>query len=140
MTEERRQSPHVRILVVEDNKQNRELLVRVLHRWGYEQVECLGDPREFMDRYRATAPELVFVDYRMPYLSGVELIGLMREEPGALERSRVVMLTGDSGASLAQEIVSQGASAVITKPYVLNDLKELLERLVKELHGSQAES
>ncbi len=126
-----------RIMVVEDNRQNRELLAKVLKRWGYNEVECLGDPREFMERFRQISPQLIFLDCRMPYFSGPELLGQLRKEPGAMERTRVVMLTGDSGADLAEEVMDQGASAIVTKPYMLNELKDIVARLLRELETSE---
>ena len=61
-----------RILVVDDQDSNVQLLDRLLRMKGYTHIETLTDSRQVVDRFVATRPDLVCLDLRMPHLSGLE--------------------------------------------------------------------
>jgi len=64
----------LRVYVIDDDADARELLQVTLEDCGYE-VEAYGDPREALLRMRAgSAPELVIIDLKMPHMTGRELL------------------------------------------------------------------
>jgi len=68
-----------RILVVDDTPLTRETLRLVLETDGCE-VEVVEDPRVALDRLRSSSFQLLITDYRMPEMSGFELLSIVREE------------------------------------------------------------
>ena len=63
-----------RILVVDDQESNVQLLDRLLRMKGYAHIETLTDSRQAVDRFVATRPDLVCLDLRMPHMSGLEVL------------------------------------------------------------------
>ena len=58
-----------RVLLVEDNEMNREMLIRRLSRAGFEVLPA-GDGQTALDRMRAESPDLVLMDMNLPVLDG----------------------------------------------------------------------
>src|SRR5438552_12638027 len=80
-----------KILVVEDNPANRELIRAILEAQGCEVVEA-DDGEEALLKMRETAPDLVLMDVQMPRLDGIGALQRMRHEPG-LASIPVIALT-----------------------------------------------
>src|SRR5712692_5511044 len=86
--------PDARILVVDDGVANVALLERVLEEAGYTRVRGFTDPIELLDSIDRDAPDLIFLDLRMP-LDG---LGLIRELRARFPKSvdlPIVVLTAD---------------------------------------------
>ncbi|MEW6635442.1 MAG: PAS domain S-box protein [Actinomycetota bacterium] len=108
-----------RVLVVDDNATNREILCRQLASWGLaptaeksaeEGLEALRSAVERGEPY-----ELAIVDMRMPEMDGVDLARVAKGEP-ALAGTRLLLLTSVSLHERADEVRRVGFSAVLTKP------------------------
>jgi CheY-like chemotaxis protein len=127
--------PDIPILVLDDDRLNRDLLARVLERWGYRQVECLEDPLLFLARLPGLSRAVLFVDWHMPYMNGLEVLQALQlhRAPGA--QIRTVLVTGECSEDLESRAVRAGAASVLTKPYGLPELRMLLEGLVAEVCG-----
>lgn len=69
---------HARILVVDDNPINVELLLDLLEEAGYEQVSGLTDSRQVMPLLERELPDLILLDIRMPHLDGHQLLERLR--------------------------------------------------------------
>jgi response regulator RpfG family c-di-GMP phosphodiesterase len=73
-----------RILAVDDEARNLDLLAALLGRAGYHHVTLLSDPRGALERFDAIAPDLVLLDLHMPGLDGFEMLeriaGLVAED------------------------------------------------------------
>ncbi len=84
------------------------------------------DAASALDNIRtgATKPEIVIIDYRMPVMNGIELMGEPRKiEPGI----KCVFSSGDEG--VRQEALDLGGDAFFVKPVSLDDIVECVERL-----------
>ena len=106
-----------RILLVEDNEMNRDMLSRRLRREGFE-VEVAVDGREGVDRARSVRPDLVLMDMSLPVLDGYEATRLLKNDPGTASIPVVALtahaMTGDRERSLAA-----GCDEYDTKPVEL---------------------
>src|SRR5271165_7101371 len=101
-----------RILVVDDTPLTRETLRQVLEADGCE-VEAVDDARVALDRLRAGPYQLLITDYRMPEMSGIELLGIVRAEKIPCG---VIVLTGHGDPQLALDCMKAGADDFVAKP------------------------
>jgi CheY-like chemotaxis protein len=115
-----------RILVVDDEPDQRFLLRRILQRAGYEVSEA-NDGAAALLAVRESAPDLVVTDMMMPVMNGVELIRCLRDDP-ATAHIPILAASGDTNLAGA-------ADAVVRKPYEWHDLLTIAEALLKEGRG-----
>jgi CheY-like chemotaxis protein len=124
----------VKVIVVEDDEDPRELLKLVLIRSGAEVSAC-SDPAEAMERFVKWTPDILISDIGLPGEDGYGLIrrvrGLTPERGGQIP---AIALTAYSGESDKARILSAGFQMHITKPL---DPKELV-RAVSKLTGGAA--
>ncbi|MBL8112762.1 MAG: response regulator [Acidobacteria bacterium] len=118
----------VRILAVDDVAANRLLLSRVLSLAGFEVREAVNGAQalEEIDRYR---PHLVFMDMRMPVMDGREATRRIRErEKAGAQHTFIVSLTASALEHERNDLLEGGTDDVLTKPFVIEDLFEVIER------------
>ena len=117
-----------RILVVDDTPLTRETLRLVLETDGCE-VEVVEDPRVALERLRSTSFQLLITDYRMPAMSGFELLSIVREEKIPCG---VIVLTGHGDPQLALEAMRAGADDFVAKPCEPARLVLLVRRTLEQ--------
>jgi CheY-like chemotaxis protein len=115
-----------RILVVDDEPDQRFLLRRIFERAGHE-VSDATDGAAALRAVRESAPDLVVTDMMMPVMSGVELVRCLRGDP-ATAHIPILAASGDSHLAGA-------ADAVLAKPYDVRHLLAVAEALLKEGRG-----
>ena len=103
-----------RILIVEDNALNIKLFCDLLTAHGHE-TKAVTDSREALEMARAFLPDLVITDIQLPHVSGIELIGLLREDE-QLKSVPVMAVTAYSASGDEERIRSAGAQAYVSKP------------------------
>ena len=112
----------VRVLLVDDNPDHRELMRRKLADSGFS-VRAAQSAEEALDALEGI--DLVLLDYRMPGMSGLEALGLIRERNGP----SVVMVTGMGSEDVAVQAMRAGAIDYIAKGATyLAELPQVLER------------
>jgi putative two-component system response regulator len=108
---------NAKILIVDDQEANTHLLVRILTRAGYVNLEAVNDSRTVLDLYRKFQPDLILLDLHMPYFDGMALMKLlepMLQRDGYLP---ILVLTADMLAETKQKALSTGAKDFLTKPF-----------------------
>jgi DNA-binding response OmpR family regulator len=120
-----------RILVAEDDSELRMLLSDLLRRDGFDVLDApdgtaVRELARAVAEGRAVTPDLVVMDVRMPGGSGIELLGELRR---AGWRAPVVLMTAFGDASVHQDASAAGASAVLDKPFDLEELMREVHRL-----------
>jgi putative two-component system response regulator len=115
-----------RILVVDDQESNVQLLERLLRMKGYTQIETLTDSRQAVDRFVAFRPDLVCLDLRMPHMSGLEVLEELQPIVGGTDYVPILILTADTAAETKQTALSMGAKDFLSKPF---DAVEALLRI-----------
>ena len=103
-----------RILVVDDNALNRDMLSRRLKRRGYD-VSVAEEGQQALDAIRDTRFDLVLLDWMMPGLSGIEVLKRIRSEHSAVELP-VIMATAKTEADDIVEALRLDANDYVTKP------------------------
>ncbi len=107
-----------RILVVDDNKELREILEEYLKSEGHN-VEGSANGRDALERYEKSPFDLIITDLNMPEISGMELIKTIRKESKDTE---FVIITGYASMDSAVEAVKMGAFDYIVKPFRMEEL------------------
>jgi CheY-like chemotaxis protein len=112
-----------RILVVDDEPDQRFLLRRMFERAGHE-VSDATDGAAALRAVRESAPDLVVTDMMMPVMDGMELIRCLRGDP-ATAYIPILAASGDTH-------LADAADAIVPKPYELRHLLAVAEALMEE--------
>lgn len=114
-----------RILLVEDNELNRDMLSRRLVRQGYE-VATAVDGAEALDRARADPrPELILMDLSIPVVDGWEVTRRLKRDPDT-RAIPVIALTAHAMPGDREQALAAGCDEFDTKPV---DLARLLGKM-----------
>jgi CheY-like chemotaxis protein len=112
-----------RILVVDDEPDQRFLLRRIFEQAGYE-VSDTGDGAAALRAICESTPDLVMTDMMMPVMGGAELIKHLRSDP-ATASIPILAVSGDCH-------IADGADAVVPKPYRPEHLVAIANALLTE--------
>jgi two-component system nitrogen regulation response regulator NtrX len=116
-----------RILVVDDERSIREILVQVLGYEGY-QVASASSGGEALTMYRARAFDLVLLDVKMQGMDGIHALVQLRD---ADPEARVVMISGHGTISTAVQAVKEGAFDFLEKPLDSDRLLVTVQRALE---------
>jgi DNA-binding NtrC family response regulator len=133
-----------RLLVVDDEEPQREMLAGILGRAGFEVVTA-KDGQAAVDRLEAESFDLLLTDQKMPGMSGLDLLERARAQHPRLP---VVLMTAYGTVSTAVEAMKRGAVDYLTKPFERDELLLVLDKAIRQtrleaevesLHGVLAE-
>jgi len=113
-----------KILYVEDNEMNRDMLSRRLSRRGYEVIMAV-DGQAGIDMMRSEAPDIVLMDMGLPVLDGWEAT-IQAKADDSINSIPIIALTAHALESDKQKALECGADDFDTKPV---DFKRLLEKI-----------
>ncbi len=103
-----------RILIVEDNEENRDSLTRRLERRGFE-ILSANDGKAGVETAKAERPDLILMDMNMPELDGWEATRQIKAEPG-LGDVPVIALTAHAMSDDRERAMAAGCDDYDTKP------------------------
>ena len=112
-----------RILVVDDDKDVATSIVRALEVLGHSAVTC-GHAQEAFEVMGRQSFDLLLVDYRMPEMTGLDLVTLLREEGHKIP---AIMMTGHFATEDRVRVEQLGISTILRKPITLPVLSQALE-------------
>ncbi|HET8541200.1 MAG TPA: response regulator [Anaeromyxobacter sp.] len=113
-----------RVLVVDDNEALRDNLAEALQLEGYAVVVAANGEAALDSLAADPPPRVVLIDFKMPGMSGADLLARIRQDP-RLAGVRVVMTTGSTGI----RTVTESADAVLMKPFGVRELLRVLEKV-----------
>ena len=119
-----------KILLVEDNEMNRDMLSRRLERRGYQVVMAV-DGAEGVAMAQAEMPDLILMDMSLPVLDGWEATRRIRQNPPT-SSIPMVALTAHAMAGDREKAVEAGCDDYDTKPIELPRLLEKIEALLQK--------
>ncbi len=119
-----------KLLVVEDNEMNRDMLSRRLERKGYE-VICANNGEEGVRAAQAASPDLILMDMSLPVVDGWEATRRLKAEPGT-RGIPVIALTAHAMAGDEERARSAGCDDFDTKPVELPRLLTKIEALLQK--------
>ena len=123
-----------RVLLVEDNELNRDMLSRRLARKGYEVVVAV-DGEEGIEKARSQHPDVVLLDMRLPRVSGWEAAKVLKTS----DRTRdilIIALTADAMDEDREQALRAGCDAYDTKPVDFQKLVTRIESLLQSRNHS----
>jgi two-component system, cell cycle response regulator DivK len=120
-----------RILLVEDNEMNRDMLARRLERRGFE-VLSATDGNQGVDLTRRETPDLVLMDMSLPELDGWEATRILKQDP-ATSRIPVIALTAHAMPGDRDRALAAGCDDYDSKPV---EFASLLQKIQHLLGGS----
>jgi class 3 adenylate cyclase len=107
--------PTAKLLAVDDNDLNRDMLVRRLQKLGYEVTEA-GTGRQALQLLKQGNFDLVLLDILMPDLDGFQTLEFMKADPG-LRHIPVIMLTALDDVDSTVRCIEAGAEDYVPKPF-----------------------
>jgi len=123
-----------RLLIVDDNELNRDMLARRLARKGYE-ILVADSARQLRQRIKEDAIDLVLLDIEMPEISGLEALRTLRETYSPIELP-IIMVTAKNQSDDVVKALDLGANDYVTKPI---DFAVALARIGTQLSHKRAQ-
>ena len=123
-----------RLLIVDDNELNRDMLARRLARKGYE-ILLAENARQLPQRVKEDAVDLVLLDIEMPEISGLEALKILRETYSPIELP-IIMVTAKNQSEDVVKALDLGANDYVTKPI---DFAVALARIGTQLSHKRAQ-
>lgn len=123
-----------RILIVDDQPTNTNLLENFLKINGFKHYLSTNDARDVQHLVREFKPDLLLLDIMMPHISGIEILKWLKETGFLDSPMRVMVLTADITKETLKQVLSSGAHDMMRKPF---DFVELELRLKNLLHTNK---
>src|SRR5262249_41114273 len=120
----RRERLTMKILLVEDNEMNRDMLSRRLQRRGYE-VDLAVDGQQGVAMAQGAAPDLILMDMSLPVMDGWEATRRLKEDPST-QHIPIIALTAHAMSGDREKALAAGCDDYDTKP---TDLPRLLAKI-----------
>jgi len=118
-----RNDENFRILIVDDNRELREILEEYLRGEG-SQVEGANNGKEALEKHYKEPFDLIVTDLNMPEVPGMELIKTIKKDDNDIE---FVIITGYASMDSAVEAVKMGAFDYIVKPFRMEELQVVVK-------------
>jgi CheY-like chemotaxis protein len=118
-----------KVLVIDDNAENLELMLYLLHAFGFE-TRSARDGLEGLAAIEREIPDLVICDVHMPRLDGFGVIERLKSDP-ALQSVRVLAVTALAMVGDAERVLKAGFDGYVSKPIDPETFVGTLERYLK---------
>lgn len=118
----------MKVLVAEDEKDIRRLVVFTLERAGYEILEA-GDGREALRLATENQPHLILLDVMMPFMNGYEVCRKLRENPD-MKNVPIVLLSAKAQNYEIGEGLRAGATDYLVKPFIPRELAAKVKQMI----------
>jgi CheY-like chemotaxis protein len=120
-----------KILIVEDNVNNRSLFRDILVFHGYE-VSVAADGQEGVDLARELVPDLILMDIQMPGMDGMTAGGILKGDP-ATSGLKIIALTSFAMRGDQEKILAAGFDGYLSKPINTRELPGLVKQWLEEV-------
>ena len=131
----------LRALIVEDCARMRKMLMRILPLTGVAEFQFTEaeDGLEALAKFDPKKIDIVFADWMMPRLTGIDFVRKVRAS-GMADHIPIVMVTGENTMGNVQDALDgAGADLYITKPYTVDELREKLKKVMDRLAAERHE-
>ena len=115
-----------KVMVVDDNAEVRLFFKNVLDVLQYDSV-LAENGIEALKIFKDVNPDIVFLDIKMPFIDGLEILSRMRHLDDN-KRIPIIMITGYHDQAITSKVIKLGAFDYISKPIDFDDIKSLCEK------------
>ena len=117
----------VKILVVDDDRSMTDRLVRFFGKEGHE-AESAYDGKEGLELLTQVQPDIIFLDYHMPRMSGIEFAKRVRYEPEYRAQSEVPIISIGNFKSATRDSATLGlVNEYLSKPLDLSEIEKCID-------------
>ncbi len=120
-----------RVLVVDDEPSILKIIATQLRVSGYDVMVAM-DGASALARIMESPPDLMILDVMLPKMNGYEVCTAVKQNP-QLRHTPIIMFTALRGEQDYWKAMSCGADAYLTKPYSVDDLQQIVNRLINAL-------
>jgi CheY-like chemotaxis protein len=113
-------------IVIDDNRETADSLCQLLSLLDIDAQPAYG-PRAALEYLLRKVPDLVLLDLNMPGVNGLEVLGYLRREPRLMDVP-VIVVTAEDERVVLQRAIKNGATAVIIKPAMIEELEVVLRK------------
>jgi CheY-like chemotaxis protein len=121
-----------KILVVEDNSDERELLVKILNHFGYDTIEADSGTAAINQASEAN-PDIILMDVYLPEMIGDEITARLKANPGTQDIP-VIIMSGFLEQGVKNRPLAR-ASEILPKPFSLTTLRKILDKYLSTKTG-----
>lgn len=128
-----------KILVVEDNEDNRYILVLRLQQFGDFEIREASHGQEALDMIAKDPPDLMLLDLKLPILDGWETARRIRAMSGPLKTLPIIAVTAQAMIGDKEKALAAGCNDYIVKPIIdAKIVKEKVERFLSQAYSQTA--
>jgi CheY-like chemotaxis protein len=122
----------VKVLLVEDTEDNRQMMRRLLEMSGYQVVEAING-EEAVRLASQERPQIILMDLSLPLIDGLTATRQIRSLP-SLNKVPIVAVSAHDTADFHSDALAAGCNAYITKPIDYPELEEIVNKLLAREH------
>src|SRR5205085_2038264 len=118
-------------LIIDDNRHMLSIVRVLLQAYGVKHVHECDDARLALERFRATSPDIVIVDYQMSPVNGIDFVRMVRRsEESPNPYVPIILLTAHSKRRSVMEARDAGVNEVLIKPVTAKDLYARIHAII----------
>ncbi|MBQ7613740.1 MAG: response regulator [Butyrivibrio sp.] len=119
-------APGLRILVVDDTPMNLQVIAGLLKRTKIH-IDVATSGAECIDRFGSEHYDLVFLDYRMPQMNGIEtLLAIRQKYPEKFEKTPIISLTASAVSGDKEKMLKAGFTDYLSKPVNIDEMERMM--------------
>ena len=118
-----------KVLVVEDDQDNREMVLKVLKHNGYGVIEAV-DGQEAIEKAKTENPDLILLDLYIPKMDGYEVTRMLKGDQD-LKHIPIIALTAHAMKGNREEALAAGCDGYIAKPINVRELPQQIEQFLR---------
>lgn len=128
--EEKKEDFSRKILVVDDNQDSLELVVKILKNRGYQMIEAV-DGEEALEKAIAENPDLILMDISIPKIDGYEVTRRLKSQI-KFKDTPIIALTAHAMKGDREKALEAGCEGYISKPIDIHELPDQIKSYLKE--------
>lgn len=119
-------APGLSLLVVDDTPMNLQVITGLLKRTRMH-IDVAASGAECLEKFGSKHYDLVFLDYRMPQMNGIETLDLMRKTyPEQFEKTPVISLTASAVSGDKEKMIRAGFTDYLSKPVNIDEMERMM--------------
>jgi two-component system cell cycle response regulator DivK len=123
--EELKEGLSKKILVVDDNQDSRELVVKILKNRGYQMIEAV-DGEDALEKATAENPDLILMDISIPKINGYEVTRRLKSQIN-FKNTPIIALTAHAMKGDREKALEAGCDGYISKPINIHEIPDQIQ-------------